>query len=106
MLASFARFLLSGEEGKAHLEELLSLFAVVKTTFFYRLCVEPYVPSFCTDGVDRHFCLLYQTSGNTGEELRCLNEGKNDSSQIVSCVVLVEFFSIMDRCVTSRNKFE
>lgn len=91
-IGKLSRLLLSREERKAHLEELLSLFAVVKTAFLYSLCVEPDMPYFCTGGVDRHFCLLYQTSGNTGEELRHLNGGNSDSSQIVSCVVLVEFF--------------
>lgn len=105
MLASFARLLLSGEDGKAHLEELLSLFVVVKTAFLYKLCIGPSMPYFCTDGVDRHFCLLYQASGNTGEELRSLNGGKSDSSKILSFVVLVGF-SVIDRCITSRNRFD
>lgn len=67
----------------------MSLFTVVKTAFLYKLCVGPLVPYLCTAGVDRCFCLLYQIPGSPREESRTLNGRNTDSSQVLSCLVLV-----------------
>jgi len=54
------------------------------------------MPYLCIDGVDRCFCVFYQMSGSPGGESRSLNGGKTDSSQVLSCLGLVVFFSVID----------